>query len=207
MPGYNRRDQIGHWVTKQQPVYRPCTHACCRGYRAHPSNWPIIPAKMAYRTATDDQLAAHYTKLTAVENDPKARGGELQILAEFERRDRREMRRRERKQVRERRREAIASNRAVRRTEAEVERERIRVQAEAATQGYLVNRKGRNLGIDPDEILTGREAVFQRYASDEARDYFRVNPRPTAAYFRGKDTRVTDRATEPRRRPRGVVAR
>jgi len=207
VPGYNRRDQIGHWVTKQQPVYRPCTHACCRGYRAHPSNWPIIPAKMAYRTATDDQLAAHYTKLTAVENDPKARGGELQILAEFERRDRREMRRREREQVRERRREAVANNRAVRRTEAEVERERIRVQAEAATQGYLVNRKGRSLGINPDEILTGREAVFQRYASDEARDYFRVNPRPTAAYFRGKDTRVTDRATEPRRRPRGVVAR
>lgn len=194
MSGYNRRDQIGHWVTREQPVYRPCTHACCRGYRAHPSNWPVIPAKMAYRTATDDQLAAHYTKLSAVENDPKARGGELQILAEFERRDRREMRRREREQVRERRREAVANNRAARRTENEVERERIRVQAEAATRGYLVNRKGRSLGINPDEILTGREAVFQRYASDEARDYFRSNPRPTAAYFRGRDTRVAARA-------------
>lgn len=142
MPGYNRRDQIGHWVTKAEPVYRPCKHACCRGYRAHPSNWPVIPAKMAYRTATDDQLAAHYAKLSAVENDPKARGGELQILAEFERRDRREMRHREREQVRQRRREAVANNRAARRTENEVERERIRVQAEAATQGYLVNRKG-----------------------------------------------------------------
>jgi hypothetical protein len=207
VPGYNRRDQIGHWVNKEQPVYRPCRHACCRGYRAHPSNWPVIPARAAYRTATDDQLAAHYQKLVAVENDPKARGGELQILAEFERRDRREMRRREREAVRERRREAVANNRAARRTEAEVERERIRVQAEAATQGYLVNRKGRSLGINPDEILTGREAVFQRYASDEAREYFRSNPRPTAAYFRGKDTRVAERASEPRRRPRGVVAR
>lgn len=195
MPGYNRRDQIGHWVTKDQPVYRPCRHACCRGYRAHPSNWPVIPAKMAYRTATDDQLAAHYAKLAGVENDPQARGGELQVIAEFERRDRRDQRRREREQVRQRRREAIAANRAVRRTENEVERERIRVQAEAVTRGYLVNAKGRRLGINPDEILTGRQAVFERYASDEARDYFAANPRPTAAYFRGQDTRVSARAS------------
>jgi hypothetical protein len=188
---YNRRDQIGHWVTKDQPVYRPCHHACCRGYRAHPSNWPVIPAKMAYRTATDDQLAAHYTKVAAVENDPKARGAELQIMAEFERRDRRDMARRQREQRAAERRDAIAANRAIRRTEAEVERERIRVDAERETRGYLVNAKGRGLGINPEEILTGREAVFQRYASDEARDYFRVNPRPTAAYFRGRDTRVT----------------
>jgi hypothetical protein len=71
----------------------------------------------------------------------------------------------------------------------------------------MVNKKGRALGINPDEILTGREAVFRRYASDEAREYFAVNPRPTAAYFRGKDTRVADRATEPKRRRRGVVSR
>lgn len=204
---YNRRDQIGHWVTREQPVYRPCHHACCRGYRAHPSNWPVIPAKMAYRTATDDQLAAHYAKVSAIENDKQARGAELQIIAEFERRDRREARRREREQRARERREAIAANRAIKRTEAEVERERIRVEAEAATNGYMVNAKGRQLGINPDEILTGREAVFHRYASDEARDYFRVNPRPTAAYFRGRDTRVTDRATEPRRRRRGLVSR
>lgn len=175
--GYNRRDQIGHWVTREQPVYRPCHHACCRGY-----------------TATDDQLAAHYTKMIGVENDPQARGAELQILAEFERRDRREQKRRERAALAERRREAIAANRAIRRTENEVERERIRVRAEAATRGYLVNAKGRRLGINPDEVLTGRQAVFERYASDEARDFFRANPRPTAAYFRGRDARVNARA-------------
>lgn len=190
MPGYNRRDQIGHWVTKEQPVYRPCKHACCRGYRAHPNNWPIIPAKMAYRTATDDQLGAHYSKVIAVDNDPKARRAELQILAEFERRDQRDMRRREREQRAAERREAIANNRAIRRTEIEVERERIRVDAEAATRGYLVNAKGRRRGIHPDEILTGRQAVFNRYASDEAREYFASTPRPTAAYFRGRDTRT-----------------
>jgi len=86
MPRYNRRDQIGHWVRKQQPVYRPCHHACCRGYRAHPSNWPVIPARWVYRTATDDQLAAHYVKVSGIEDDPQARGAELQLIAEFERR-------------------------------------------------------------------------------------------------------------------------
>lgn len=190
MPGYNRRDQIGHWVRKQEPVYRPCKHACCRGYRAHPSNWPIIPAKMAYRTATDEQLGAHYSKVSAVDNDPKARRAELQIINEFERRDRRDMRRRERAAEQERRREARANVRAIRRTEAEVERERIRVDAEAATRGYLVNARGRRRGINPDEILTGRQAVFDRYASDEAKEYFASTPRPTAAYFRGLDTRT-----------------
>lgn len=200
---YNRRDQIGHWVTKQQPVYRPCHHACCRGYRAHPSNWPLIPAKMAYRTATDEQLAKHYAKVSGIENDPKARGAELQIINEFERRDRAETRRREKEQIRQ----ARQTNKAIRRTEIEVERERIRVESEAATKGYMVNAKGRARGIDPDEILTGREAVFRRYASDEAKEYFAARPRPTAAYFRGRDTRVHDKATEPRRRRRGLVSR
>jgi hypothetical protein len=145
---------------------------------------------MAYRTATDEQLGRHYSKLANIENDPKARRGELQIIAEFERRDRRDQARREREQRARERREAAAANRAVRRTEDEIERERIRVQAEAATRGYLVNARGRRLGINPDEILTGRQRVFDRYASDEAREFFASTPRPTAAYFRGRDTRT-----------------
>jgi len=197
---YNRRDQIGHWVTKDQQILRPCRHACCRGYRAHPSNWPIIPASRALRRASDEQLAQRYDKLASEENDPKARGGELQILHEFERRDRAAAKRREK----ERHREAVRTNRAIRRSEAEVETERIRVQSEAATRGYLVNAKGRARGINPDEILTGREAVFRRYASDEAKEYFASTPRPTAAYFRGRDTRYVERASEPKRRRIGL---
>jgi hypothetical protein len=183
---YNRRDQIGHWVNKDQQILRPCHHACCRGYRAHPSNWPLIPASRVLRRATDDEINRHYVK---VGTDPsaQARGVELQLINEMERRDRREVERR-------RRREAVASTRAARRMEVEAERERVRVEAEAATQGYLVNRKGRARGINPEEILTGREAVFQRYASDEARDYFRNRPRPTASFFRGRDTRMADRS-------------
>jgi hypothetical protein len=199
---YDRRDQIGHWVKRDQQILRPCRHACCRGYRAHPHSWPIIPASRALRRATDEQLAARYEKLAREENDPKARGAELQIINEFERRDRAEAKRREK----QRHREAVAANRAIRRTEEQIEIERIRVASEAATRGYLVNAKGRARGINPEEVLRGRESVFRRYASDEAKEYFAVNPRPTAAYFRGRDTRVADRATEPRRRRRGVRA-
>jgi hypothetical protein len=190
---YNRRDQIGHWVKKDQQIYRPCHHACCRGYRAHPSNWPLIPASHALRRAGDEQIMSHYQKVGA-DTSPQARGVELQLLNEMERRDRAALREREKRREKERHREAVASNRGARRMEVEAERERIRVESETATRGYLVNAKGRARGIDPEEILTGREAVFRRYASDEAKDYFAARPRPTAAYFRGRDTRVAERA-------------
>jgi hypothetical protein len=197
---YNRRDRIGHWVNRDQAAHQHCHHACCRGYREHPDNWPIIPARRQLRGATDEKLAAHYDKVTK-DDSPQARGAELQIINEFERRDRARVKQMEKEQHRQ----AVAANRAAQRWEFEADRERIRVQSEAATRGYLVNAKGRARGIDPEEILTGREAVFRRYASDEAKDYFAVNPRPTAAYFRGRDTRVVERATEPKRRKRGVV--
>ncbi len=199
---YNRRDQIGHWVRPEQPVHRKCTHACCRGYRAHPDNWPVIPASRQLRRASDEQLARHYAKVTG-DDSAQARGAELQIIHEMERRDRADAKRTEK----ERHKAAVAAGRAGRRMELEAERERIRVESEAATRGYLVNAKGRARGIDPEEILTGREAVFRRYASDEAKEYFASRPRPTAAYFRGADTRVAERATEPRRRRFGVTAR
>lgn len=186
---YNRRDRIGHWVNKDKPANRHCQHACCRGYREHPDNWPIIPAKRQLRGASDEKLAAHYAKASRDET-PQGRGAELQIIHEFERRDRVAMRETEK----QRHRAAVAARRGAEAMEMDAERERIRVAAEAETRGYMVNAKGRARGIDPEEILTGRQAVFDRYASDEARDYFRVNPRPTAAYFRGRNTRLVERA-------------
>lgn len=150
----------------------------------------MIPLRRQLRGASDEKLAKHYAKVAA-EDTPQARGAELQIIAELERRDRADVKRQER----ERARQARADTRAAKRMEIEAERERIRLDAEAKTQGYLVNRKGRARGIDPDEILTGRQSVFERYASDEARDYFMSNPRPTAAYFRGRDARVSPRAS------------
>lgn len=201
---YNRRDLIGHFITKQQQTQRPCTHACCRGYRVHPSNYPVILPDRTLRRARDEDLQQHFTKVSA-DPSPKARRAELQILHEMERRDRAEQRREEST----RRRETAAETRRIsgvaRRMERESETERIRLEAEAATQGYLVNPRGRARGISDAEILTGRVAVFERYATDEAREYFTAHPRPTVAYFRGQDTRFVERASEPVRRRRGVV--
>jgi hypothetical protein len=92
--------------------------------------------------------------------------------------------------------------------EREAEAHRIRMEAEERTGGYLVTAEGRARGISDAEILTGRESVFIRYATDDAKAYFADHPRPTAAYLRsGKDTSVphSDRPTR-RRTPRRTRA-
>lgn len=45
--------------------------------------------------------------------------------------------------------------------------------------------------------MTGTDALFARYASDEAKEYFSQHPRPTPAYFRGANTRYVARYTAP----------
>lgn len=198
---YNRRDDLGHWVNREKPTGELCEHACCRGYRQHPKGYPVIMPRRALRGQTDEQLQAYYRKVT---HDPssKARTAELQVMHELDRRDKAEEAARQRAELRGQRRHAAAANRAARQQEREAETERIKVAAEAGTAGYLVNASGRARGITDREILTGNETVFGRYASDEARDYFTANPRPTPAYFRGADTRYVERASEPRRRRR-----
>jgi hypothetical protein len=200
-----RRDLIGHFIRTQQRTQQPCTHACCRGYRVHPSNYPVILPDRTLHRASDEDLAQHFDKVSR-ESTPKARRAEAQILHEMERRDRIEMARRGRIAARGARqrqhREAVAANRAATRMEREAEAERIRLEAEERTKGYLVNAQGRTRGISDEEILTGREEVFIRYATPEAKAYFADHPRPTAAYFRGRDTRVPYSDRPSRRKPR-----
>jgi hypothetical protein len=193
---YNRRDNIGHYVDKTQATHRHCTHACCRGYREHPEHWPVVLPSRKLRGASDEQLAEHFRRITWEDTGkPQNRRAELQILHEMERRDRAEERDRDRARVRD----ARAANQAAARQEREAEYERVKLDAEAHTVGYLVNAKGRARGIADREILTGRRDVFDRYASDEAKDYFRTHARPTAGYFRGQDTRAAPRAPLTRR--------
>lgn len=200
---YNRRDLIGHWIRREQQTQRPCTHACCRGYREHPRNYPVILPDRTLRRARDEDLQTHFRRLSD-EPGPRARVGEARILYEMERRDRAAERRADRAARRRQAARARMTARGAARMEREAEAERMRVQAEAATQGYLVTAQGRARGISDTELVTGREAVFWRYATDEAKEYFTVHPRPTAAYFRGRDTRAVERAAEPvRRRPPG----
>ncbi len=188
-----RRDLIGHFIHRQQRTQQPCTHACCRGYRVHPANMPVILPSRTLRRATDEDIRDHFMKISRMDS-PKARRAEAQLLHEMERRDQAAEQQRERQARRERQRqahrEAVEAGRAARKMEREAETERIYRQAEEATRGNWVNAKGRARGISDREILTGRPEVFVRYASDEAKEYFADHPRPTAAYFRGEDTTV-----------------
>lgn len=193
MAPYNRRDYLQHWVRKDETANRPCHHACCRGYRQHPENLPLVIQSRQLRRYSDEKLTVRFTKVTRGPESPQTRRAEAQILAELQRRDDAERRRSDR---------AAAS--AAQRFEREQEAERIKLEAESRTQGYLVTREGMARGITDSEILTGRQEVFIRYATPEAKAYFADNPRPTGAYLRrGADTRVpySDRPTRrPRRR-------
>lgn len=76
--------------------------------------------------------------------------------------------------------------------------------AERATSGYMLNRNGMARGINPQSLFTGSEERARRYASEELLEHWQRHGRPTAAMFRGKDTRVQPRATEPKRRQYGI---
>jgi len=183
MVRYDRRDYLMHWIRREQPANQPCTHACCRGYRQHPEHWPVILPSRRLRHVSDEDLMTRFAKLNR-QDTPQARYAENQVLAEAQRRD-------DADRARAIRREAVAANRAERQFEREVEGERIKMEAEAYTKGYLVTAEGRARGISDAEILSGRERVFIRYATPEAKAFFAETPRPTGAYFRGKDTRIT----------------
>jgi hypothetical protein len=157
----------------------------------------ILPSR-TLRRASDEDLAQHFRKVSHGDT-PQDRWAEAQILHEMERRDQQEAQRRQH-------REAVASAQAARRMEREADAQRIRLEAEEYTKGYLVTAQGRARGIADEEILTGRQDVFIRYATPEAKAYFADHPRPTAAYFRGRDTRIvySDRPT--RRTPRRTRA-
>lgn len=203
MARYDRRDRLQHWIRKEQPEQRHCSHACCRGYHEHPKNWPVLPQKRALRRASDYELASHFDRVTR-SRSADARTAENQVLAEMQRRDDAE---RARKQRTEQRRQSVAANRAFAQMERESAAEAIRAKAEAETLGYLVTPEGQARGISDAEILTGRESVFIRYATREAKDFFAENPRPTGAYLRyGKDTRIkySERLDRPRRRRRAA---
>lgn len=190
---YNRRDRLMHWVRREQPTGRHCTHACCRGYREHPEHWPVILPSRKLRHATDEDLAQHFQRVS-YQGTGESRRAEVQILAEMQRRDDVQRMRRDRA-------EAVAANRAARRMEREADAERIKAEAEAYTKGYLVTAQGQARGITDAEILSGRQEVFIRYATPEAKAYFAEHPRPTGAYFRGRDTRIVYSDRPAPRRP------
>jgi hypothetical protein len=187
MARYNVRDILGHYVRPRSARGDLCPHSCCQGQRAHPARMPAyLPPKMLHQ-ASDQQLLDHYDRHG---DCPRCR---KQILREFERRD-----------LTVTRRKAAGQRATSRRLEREETVEHAYVTAERETRGTLVNRKGTARGVNPRSLFTGSEERARRYASEELLEHWQTHGRPTAAMHHGRDTRVQPRATEPRRRKRGV---
>lgn len=199
MAHYDRRDLIGHWVTKRTRTQQMCQHACCRGRRVHPENYPVILPNPLLRRASDDDLAKHYRKVSAGHTaDDQA--ASWQVLAEMDRRDQ--------KEIAKHNRALEAKRRMFGKKIAHAEEiERVAADVEAKTNGYTLNKAGRDAGISERSLLTGPESRVRRYGSEELINYFQEHGRPTWAYMQGKDTRLGAQYSAPRRRQRGVTTR
>jgi hypothetical protein len=156
---YNVRDLLGHWVKPKSERGKMCPHACCRGKRVHPANFPVILPRQLLREATDQQLADHYGKHSHNGNARR------QIEAEMNRRDR----------VQANRARAAERSRSRRFARAE-DYDRRWLAAERATNGNMLNRRGRLAGVSERRVLTNRRDA-DRYASDELRAWLEAEQR------------------------------
>lgn len=189
---YNVRDLIGHWVAPRSAEGKMCPHACCRGKRVHPENMPVVLPSRLLRRASENDLLAHYERLRH-SHTVRADRGRLQVLAEIDRRELVGRASAARQAERDRQRDARYAQRAAQVMEREAIIENAWLQAEAATSGVMLNKRGRALGISDRSLFRGPEARARKYASEELTEYWRTHPRPTGAMFQGRDTRVAER--------------
>ena len=83
MARYNVRDLIGHWVKPRSRAGKMCPHKCCRGYRVHPDNFPVILPRELLRTARERDLIAHYEQ-HGTRDCPECEKVRTQILGEID---------------------------------------------------------------------------------------------------------------------------
>jgi hypothetical protein len=152
---------------------------------------PVILPSRLLRRASDDDLMEHYVRVQG--DSRREERARAQVLHEMDRRDREAAAKKGR-----------AAAKYSRQLEEADTREASYVAAEEATRGNMVNRKGRARDINPRTLIYAREADFDRYASDELKEFYSTRHRPTARGLRGADTRYVPRATEPKRRQYGV---
>src|SRR6185437_8489575 len=134
---YNVRDQLGHYVKPESQADHLCHHRCCRGERAHPRGLPVKLDRQYLRSLSHDELERELGQYTRFIDTHE--GGFLQVVAELDRREESEKRAAARKQrARERRQE--------RESEYQDEVYRQWLQAEAETNGYMLNKAGKAAG-------------------------------------------------------------
>lgn len=177
---YNLRDQMGHYVQRADAADRPCHHSCCAGKHPHPAGLPVKLSRSWLRTLSGPELEQELD--TYVNFIDTHEAGFHQITAEIDRREEseklaaaRKMRARERRQQQEQ--------------EYQDEVYRQWLQAEAETNGYMLNKAGRAAGISDRSLFTGPESRVAKYASRELLDYFDAHPRPTRASWFGSAAR------------------
>jgi hypothetical protein len=149
--------------------------------RAHPDHYPVVLPSKILRRATDNDLAYHWQR---VQGDTRRdEMGRAQILHEMQRRD----------QAGEQR-EATEEHRRARWTARKQERaeaiDQAWLAAEDGTKGNMLNRRGKEAGINERTLFTGPESRARKYASEELLNWWEDHPRPTAAHFEGRDTRI-----------------
>lgn len=169
---YDVRDRLGHWVAPPSAGMGACPHKCCQGRRPHPEKLPVKFDKAHLRRLSEPELIREMEQYSNFTRERKQ--AYLQIIAEIDRRDRAEKSAARRKYRRE------SANQEYR---DEVYRQTLL--AEAATNGYMLNREGKARDIDPVSLFTGPEQRVRKYASPELIEWFENHPRPTRASWFG----------------------
>jgi hypothetical protein len=168
--GYNIRDLLGHFV-KLPPKSNEdgmCPHACCKGKRRHPDNWPVMLSRETLRSASDEDLIQHFSKPKVGRNGAAV----VQVTRELERRERAA-------EARERAR----GRRADKGEQYRLYLENQWVQAENDLRGNLVNKRGRAKGIDGRSLWTANDRTRAAYASEELRQWWDQHPIVSAREF------------------------
>lgn len=188
-PHYNpsqARDQIGHWVEPASQREHPCHHRCCRGKQVHPGTLPVKINQSYLRSLSQSELDTELSEYSQYADTHEK--GFLQVVAELNRREESSQRAAASKgRGRDRRRAAESEHKD------EVYRQWLT--AEAFTNGYMLNKAGKNQGIDERTLFTGPESRVKKYASPELIEYFESHPRPTrASWFGSAGKRRENRA-------------
>jgi hypothetical protein len=168
MARYSIRDILGHFVRPKSAKADLCRHSCCMARNPHETRWPAYMRPNMLRTASDDQLAAHFVEHAGCD---RCRD---QIERELNRRD-----------LRTERAKTARQRAFARKIEREEAVETAWQAAERATSGNMLNSKGRAKNIDDRSLFTGSEDRAMRYASEELIRYWERNPRPTRAQLSG----------------------
>ena len=137
-----------------------------------PRSLPVVLDRQYLRSLNATDVEAEIRQyVNYIDTRPKAWG---QITAESDRRDR-AAKAAERRKDRYRARESEYQDEVYRQW----------LTAEAATNGYMLNKAGRAAGINERSLFQGPEARVRKYASPELLAYFSERGRPTRVSFLG----------------------